>query len=163
MGKAYQPLEHVEFVPRDKLKPNDYNPNVVDKEELDLLEQSMLVNGWTMPIVVDADYTIIDGYHRWTISKRPVIDEMMGGLVPVVVVAHKDNDKKKYGTVTHNRARGTHLLKPMQKMVRELLDSGKSVEEVKKNLGMTDEEIFRLSAESKEDFLKLMTEEKVGA
>lgn len=155
---TYQPLKNVEFVPRDKLKANDYNPNVVDKEELDLLEQSMIVNGWTMPIVVDGDYTIIDGFHRWTISKRPTISKMMDGMVPVVVVDHKTSDKKKYGTVTHNRARGTHLLKPMQKMVRELLDSGKSVKEIQKNLGMSEEEIFRLSAESKDDFLKLMTQ-----
>ena len=158
MSDAYQPLKNVQFVPRDQLKPNDYNPNIVDKEELDLLEQSMIVNGWTMPIVVDGDYTIIDGYHRWTISKRPKIDKMMNGMIPVVIVDHKDSDKKKYGTVTHNRARGTHLLKPMQKMVRELLDSGKSIDEVKTNLGMTDEEIYRLSAESKDDFLKLMNE-----
>ena len=154
--KYYQPLMHVEFVPRDSIRPNDYNPNVVDEREMDLLEQSILTNGWTMPIVVGEDNVIVDGFHRWTISARPKIKERMEGCVPIVRVKYDDEDKRKYGTVTHNRARGAHLLKPMQKMVQDLLDNGKTIAEIKKNLGMSDEEIFRLSAKTKEDFLKLM-------
>ena len=33
-----------------------------------LLTQSILTNGWTLPIVVREDYTIIDGFHRWTVA-----------------------------------------------------------------------------------------------
>ena len=40
------------------------------------------------------------------------------------------------------------------------LDEGKSVEEIGKQLGMRPEEIFRLSEFSKEDFLKMMVQEK---
>lgn len=160
MTEHYQPLAHVEFVPREKLTSNNYNPNVVDKEELDLLEQSIITNGWTMPIVVDEDYVIVDGFHRWKISDRPRIREQMNHTVPVVKVKYIDPDHKKYGTVTHNRARGAHLLKPMQKIVEDLINSGKSIEEIQKNLGMTEEEIYRLSARTKEDFLRLMLQEK---
>ena len=59
-------------------------------------------------------------------------------------------------TVTHNRARGVHLLEPMKAIVKELLDSGKSVEEISKELGMRPEEVFRLSDFSREDFLNMM-------
>ena len=48
----------------------------------------------------------------------------------------------------------------MKKIVKELMEEGKSVEEIGKQLGMRPEEIFRLSEFSKEDFLKMMVQEK---
>ena len=35
-----------------------------------VLMQSIEVNGWTLPIVVRPDFTIIDGFHRWTVAGR---------------------------------------------------------------------------------------------
>ena len=59
--------------------------------------------------------------------------------------------------VTHNRARGTHLLEPMKAIVKRLLADGKSVQEIGKQLGMRPEEVFRLSDFSRDDFLSMMT------
>lgn len=67
-NKLTAPLSTLQWVPRSKLKPNDYNPNKVSKENLKLLTQSILTNGWTLPIVVRPDFTIIDGFHRWTVA-----------------------------------------------------------------------------------------------
>lgn len=156
MDNIKAPLSTLRWVDRAKVKPNDYNPNKVSKQNLDLLKQSILTNGWTLPIVVRPDYTIIDGFHRWTVAGEEPLKSMLGGMVPVVIVEHKDKAGNMYGTVTHNRARGTHLLGPMKAIVKELLNDGKSVEEVGKQLGMRPEEIFRLSEFSKEDFLKMM-------
>ena len=50
----------------------------------------------------------------------------------------------------------------MKKIVKELMDEGKTVEEIGKQLGMRPEEIFRLSDFSKEDFLKMMTKGVTG-
>ena len=122
-----------------------------------LLTQSIITNGWTLPIVVRKDYTIIDGFHRWTVAGQEPLLSALNGKVPVVIVDHSDASEDIYGTVTHNRARGTHLLEPMKAIVRKLIDQGKSVEEVGKQLGMKPEEIFRLSDFSREDFLNLMT------
>ena len=58
--------------------------------------------------------------------------ERLGGKVLIVVVDHKDKAGNIYGTVTHNRARGTHLLEPMKKIVKELMNEGKTVEEIGK-------------------------------
>jgi len=132
----------------------------VSKENLELLKQSILMNGWTLPIVVRSDYTIIDGFHRWMVSGQEPLLSMLGGQVPVVIVHHEDEAGNIYGTVTHNRARGTHLLEPMKAIVKRLLDSGKTVQEISKQLGMKPEEIFRLSDISREDFLKLMVRER---
>ena len=76
----------------------------------------------------------------------------------MVIVDHgNDEAADVYGTITHNRARGTHLLEPMKAIVKKLLDEGKTVQEIGKQLGMKPEEVFRLSGFSREEFLDLMT------
>lgn len=152
----FAPLGSLQWVDRNRLTANDYNPNVVNEENLKLLIQSILTNGWTLPIVVRPDYTIIDGFHRWTVSGREPLFTKLGGKVPVVIVDHKETSEDMYGTITHNRARGVHQLEPMKKIVQKLIDEGKTVNEISKQLGMKPEEIFRLSNFSKEDFLKMM-------
>ena len=160
--KLSSPLSTLQWVDRDRVKPNDYNPNKVSKQNLELLKQSILTNGWTLPIVVRPDFTIIDGFHRWTVAGEEPLKSMLEGKVPVVIVEHKDKAGNIYGTVTHNRARGTHLLEPMKAIVREPMGEGKSVEEIGKQLGMRPEEIFRLSDFSKEDFLNMMIKPNQG-
>lgn len=155
-NKLTAPLSSLQWVDRGIVKPNTYNPNKVSKQNLELLKQSILTNGWTLPIVVRPDMTIIDGFHRWTIAGEEPLFSMLEGRVPVVVVKHNEHSEDIYGTVTHNRARGTHLLEPMKAIVRELMDEGKTVDEIGKQLGMRPEEIFRLSDFSKEDFLQMM-------
>lgn len=156
MQNPFAPLSTLEWVDRNKLRANDYNPNRVSKENLKLLTQSILTNGWTLPIVVRPDYTIIDGFHRWTVSGEEPLYSMLEGKVPVVKVAHEDQSEDIYGTVTHNRARGTHLLEPMKAIVKRLMEDGKSVQEIGKQLGMKPEEVFRLSDFSRDDFLEMM-------
>jgi hypothetical protein len=146
------------LVSRELVIPNDYNPNIVLRNNLDLLQRSILTNGWTMPIVVRPDMTVIDGFHRWLVSGSEPLHSMLRGLVPVVVVDHKDDtDKNVYGTITHNRARGVHQLGPMKAIVKMLMSGGKTIQEIGKQLGMRPEEVFRLSDFSKEEFLALMS------
>ncbi len=80
--KLLAPLSTLEWVDRQLLKPNDYNPNKVSKENLKLLTQSILTNGWTLPIVVRPDYTIIDGFHRWTVAGEEPLLSMLDGKSP---------------------------------------------------------------------------------
>ena len=155
---VFAPLSTLQWVDRDRLKANDYNPNKVSEDNLKLLTQSILTNGWTLPIVTRPDFTIIDGFHRWTVAGREPLRTRLGGKVPIVIVDHKGNESEDvYGTITHNRARGTHLLEPMKAIVKKLLDEGKTVAEIGKQLGMKPEEVFRLSGFTRDDFLALMT------
>lgn len=159
----FAPLSTLQWVDRSRLKANDYNPNKVSRDNLKLLTQSILTNGWTLPIVVRPDYTIIDGFHRWTVAGQEPLKSRLGGKVPVVIVDHKGNEEEDvYGTITHNRARGTHLLEPMKAIVKRLLDEGKSVPEIGKQLGMKPEEIFRLSGFTRDEFLDMMTKDVRG-
>lgn len=91
------PLSTLQWVDRDMVKPNDYNPNKVSKQNLELLKQSILTNGWTLPIVVRPDFTIIDGFHRWTVAGEEPLKSMLEGKVPVVIVEHKDKAGNIYG------------------------------------------------------------------
>lgn len=156
--KLFAPLSTLQWVDRDVLKPNDYNPNKVSQENLKLLTQSILTNGWTLPIVVRPDMTIIDGFHRWTVAGKEPLFSYLGGKVPIVIVKHDDESGNIYGTVTHNRARGTHLLEPMKAIIKRLMDDNVPIDEIGKQLGMKPEEIFRLSDFSKDDFLDMMTD-----
>ena len=159
----FAPLSTLQWVDRERLHSNSYNPNIVSDSNLQLLTQSILTNGWTLPIVVRPDYTIIDGFHRWTVAGREPLLSKLGGKVPVVIVDHNgDTTADIYGTITHNRARGTHVLGPMKSIVQGLIDEGKTVEEIGKQLGMTPEEVFRLSDFSRDDFLDMMTKGVTG-
>lgn len=158
MADLFAPLSTLQWVDHDRLRANDYNPNKVSEDNLRLLVQSIETNGWTLPIVVRPDYTIIDGFHRWTVAGREPLKSKLGGKVPVVIVDHSgDSSEDIYGTITHNRARGTHLLEPMKAIVKRLLDEGKTVQEIGRQLGMKPEEVFRLSDFTREDFLAMMT------
>lgn len=159
MIELLKPIANVQIVDRGLLKPNDYNPNKVSEQNLELLVQSILTNGWTLPIVVRPDYTIIDGFHRWTVSGREPLLSKLEGKVPIVIVDHKTEAEDMYGTITHNRARGTHLLEPMKAIIKKLIEQGKTTKEICKELGMKPEEVFRLSDISREDFLNLMITE----
>lgn len=156
------PVLSPQLVPRDRVYPNDYNPNVVLEDNLALLTRSILLNGWTMPIVVTEDFVIIDGFHRWLVAGREPLLTLLGGRVPVVIVTHLDPAANVYGTITHNRARGVHQLGPMKAIIKGLLDAGKTVPEIARELGMKHEEVFRLSDLSREDFLAFMARGVTG-
>ena len=122
MDKLMEPSSTLQWVDRTLVKPNDYNPNKVSKQNLELLTQSIFPNGWTLPIVVRPDYTIIDGFHRWTVAgpewkyvppsekdKRTLFERLVSKLL-VVIVHQKDKAVKINGTFTHKMAIGTHIL-----------------------------------------------------
>lgn len=153
----FEPLRNIQFIDRDLVKPNDYNPNKVLEKNLKLLEESILNNGFCFPIVIRPDYTIIDGFHRWMVSGREPLKTLLGNKIPVVIVKHDTKADDMAGTVTFNRARGTHLLEPMEHIVKDLLEQGQTVDDISKKLGMSREEIFRLSKLDRDKFLEIMT------
>ena len=54
----FAPLGSLQWVPVEKLHANGWNPNKVTAQNMQLLIQSILTNGWTLPIVVMPDFTI---------------------------------------------------------------------------------------------------------
>lgn len=147
-----QPLQSIEWVPRDSIEPNDYNPNKQAPPEHKLLHVSILCDGWTQPIVVFDDGSgakplIVDGEHRWRASANKEIAKMTDGLVPIVRIK-KTRSERIMSTIRHNRARGEHGVLNMSELVCELLKEGQDPESLCSLLGMEDEEVNRLAERS---------------
>lgn len=148
--KGYKsPVYNVQAVPVDKIQANAYNPNSVAPPEMKLLYQSIKEDGYTMPIVCyyleeQDKYEIVDGYHRYrTILEHKDIYDRENGCLPVVVI-NKDISNRMASTIRHNRARGSHSIELMTKIVSELVESGMSDSWIMKNIGMDAEELLRL-------------------
>jgi hypothetical protein len=142
-GTLFLPCMHVILVPVEKVKANTYNPNNVSDQNMMLLEESILMNGFCFPIVTiyDADvdeYVIIDGFHRYYILKNWNVK-----LLPIVVLKH-DITKRMEATVQFNRARGVHQVELMGDLVKALVEQGVPDDEIAVKLGMEEGEVYRL-------------------
>lgn len=145
MTNEQHPISQVKWVDPTTLRANHYNPNKVFGTEYHLLKISILEDGWTQPIVILEDGTIVDGFHRWTLgSTDEDIRKLSGGLVPVVMVKFTDTVHKMMSTVRHNRARGKHGVLRMGDIVRTLVDEGLTEEQIMVRLQMDREEFTRL-------------------
>lgn len=144
-----QPIDNVLWVPIDKVTPNDYNPNSVAKKEMQLLYISIKEDGYTQPVVTVYDnkadkYVIVDGFHRYfTCKTQKDILERNHGMLPIVVIDKSINERMA-STVRHNRARGSHAVTSMSKLVFDMLKNGWKEAEIAKELGMEAEEINKL-------------------
>ncbi|MBQ8646278.1 MAG: ParB-like nuclease domain-containing protein [Bacteroidales bacterium] len=149
MDRYSSPVYNVRAVPVEKVRANNYNPNVVAPPEMQLLELSIWEDGYTMPCVCyyipDEDvYEIVDGFHRYMVMKTSRrIYEREKGLLPVVVI-EKDIQERMASTIRHNRARGVHQVELMSSIVGELTKSGMSDAWIMRNIGMDRDELLRL-------------------
>lgn len=117
-----EPIDRVEWRPVDDLNPSAYNPNVVARQELKLLEHSIAASGWLFPILVNRDGFIIDGHHRAALAKTSkAIRARNGGEVPCVVL-DVDLPTAMAITVRMNRAKGTHVAVRMGDLVKALIN-----------------------------------------
>jgi ParB-like chromosome segregation protein Spo0J len=145
MSLQLQPIDNVEWVPRDNLTANSYNPNKMPKQEMELLKVSIMEDGWTQPIVARIDGEIVDGFHRWTTAADPEVAALTGGLVPVVRIKEIDPARQRMATIRHNRARGEHYVLSMADIVSELVkELNIDPDDLRKRLGMEREEIIRM-------------------
>lgn len=132
------------LVHRDRIIANNWNPNNVPKDKMELLKQSIIDNGFCFPIVTiynseDDIYQIIDGFHRYTICQKNWLDIEK---VPIVVLKH--NIKKRMAaTVQFNKARGIHQVDLDAELIRALIEQGMDEKEISTHLGIDTETIHR--------------------
>lgn len=148
---AAEPVDLVEWVPSEKVRANDYNPNSVAPPEMELLRLSITADGYTQPIVTmpeDGMRTVIDGFHRHRVGKECAdVRERVHGYLPVVRIKQTQQDKsdRMAATIRHNRARGEHRVDSMAEIVVELKRRFWSDEKIAKELGMEPDEVLRLT------------------
>jgi ParB-like chromosome segregation protein Spo0J len=143
-GKIPVPCMNTILVARALIVANNYNPNFVAKDKMQLLRQSIRDNGFCFPIVTiwdDAEekFVIIDGFHRNSMGDAAWLDL---DRIPVVFVEH-DISKRMYATIQFNKARGVHQVDLDADVIRSLIEQGKTEEEISIHLGIDIETIHR--------------------
>lgn len=143
------PVTGVRLVKLDRVKGNDYNPNVVAPPEMRLLRFSIRKDGVTMPIVASYDekldrYVVVDGFHRTTVIQTcDDVRESLGGYVPLVDL-DKSIEDRMTSTVRHNMARGTHQIELSARLVTALTKHHWTNRKISDELGMDPDEVLRL-------------------
>lgn len=148
-----EPVDFVKWVVNENVVANDYNPNKVAPPEMELLEVSIMNDGYTQPIVSwsnpekDGKTEVIDGFHRNRVGKESVVvRDRVKGYLPVVDIRTEQSGKNDRiaSTIRHNRARGKHQVDAMSEIVIELKNRNWSNSRISKQLGMDEEEVLRL-------------------
>lgn len=143
-----EPCDCILWVRQDKIQANEYNPNHVAAPEMNLLYESIKSDGYTMPIVTydlgNGKREIVDGFHRNRVGREHSdIKNRIHGYLPVSTI-DKPEDERIGSTIRHNRARGTHGIRPMSDIVLELSQMGWSDSKICQKLGMDLDEVIRL-------------------
>lgn len=143
------PVDRVLWVPMEMVKANNYNPNAVAKQEMQLLYTSVREDGYTQPIVTiwseqEQKYIIVDGFHRNLIARMyKDIAQRNHGRLPIVVIDKEINDRMA-STVRHNRARGKHSVDGMTNIIYNMIKGGEDDATICKKLGMEPLELVKL-------------------
>jgi ParB-like chromosome segregation protein Spo0J len=145
-----EPVDFVKWVKSDQVVANDYNPNSVAPPEMQLLEVSIVNDGYTQPIVTwpqGDKIEVIDGFHRNRVGKesKEVAQRIQGYLPTVIIKKEREGKNDRIAsTIRHNRARGKHAVSAMSDIVIELKKRNWSESRIGKELGMDEDEILRL-------------------
>lgn len=147
-----EPVDCVLWVNSERIVANDYNPNKVAPPEMELLEVSIMSDGYTQPIVTwnnpeKEKIEVIDGFHRNRVGKESkIVSKRIMGYLPVVDIRKEQSNKNNRiaSTIRHNRARGKHQVDAMSEIVIELKNRNWSSKRISKQLGMDEEEVLRL-------------------
>lgn len=135
-GRIPVPCMRVALVAVGLVVENLYNPNEVSPDKMDLLQTSILANGFCFPVVTVWDleaerFIVIDGAHRRQILGSDWLD---CDYVPVVVLPH-DMRHRLAATWQFNKARGVHQVDLDADLIRRMIGQGVSDEEIATALG----------------------------
>lgn len=147
-----EPIDYVKWEYAENVVSNDYNPNKVAPPEMELLEVSILNDGYTQPIVTWNNHEknkteVIDGFHRNRVGKESkIVNKRIMNYLPVVDIRKEQSNKNDRiaSTIRHNRARGKHQVDAMSEIVIELKNRNWTNKRIAKQLGMDEEEVLRL-------------------
>lgn len=146
-----EPVDCVLWVQQDRVRANDYNPNVVAPPEMRLLQLSIMADGFTQPIVAwpaeDDEFEVVDGFHRNRVARETgAVRKRVRGRLPISVInpERTAREDRIAATIRHNRARGVHQVDAMSEIVLDLARRNWSDEKIGKELGMEPDEVLRL-------------------
>lgn len=146
----HHPVDYVRWEKSEGVEENKYNPNYVAPPEMRLLIKSIVEDGYTMSIVgfpETATIRIVDGANRRKAERvSSLIHQSTHGYIPLSFTRPEKRtlSDRMASTIRHNRARGTHNVDLMVKIVAELVEAGMGNDWIMKHIGMDADELLRL-------------------
>lgn len=139
------PVLNAVLVNINLVQANDYNPNHVAKDKMELLKTSIMENGFCFGIVAILDeqidkFVIIDGDHRNQISGNKWLKFK---YVPLVILEHT-MEKRLSATVQFNKARGVHKIDLNAELIKKMVNLGMDGADICKQLGIDADEFLRM-------------------
>ena len=121
------------------VSPNVFNPNRMDDNTFNSLVYSIKEEGEMLqPILVDTDYTIIDGEHRWKASKKAGLTEIMA----VVIESEKEYSKLK--NISFNMVKGEIDNSAFEELIKDIANT-LDASEIAYNIGLDIHEINQIT------------------
>lgn len=133
----------------EELSTIDWNVNYIAPAEKRLLYNSLLINGFTQPVLIsqqnEKNY-VIDGAQRYELATNKVqLKKRYRCHIPVSIVNQQVTEYDCMAiSVRHNRARGKFVIPKLSTLVGELVRNGWDDDKIALELGMDNDEILRL-------------------
>tara|TARA_B100001057_G_scaffold500494_1_gene615892 strand:- start:1311 stop:1877 length:567 start_codon:yes stop_codon:yes gene_type:complete len=90
--------ENFENVNIERLKPYENNSRIHTEEQIKQIENAIQEWGWTMPILIDEDYTIIAGHARYIAASNLELS-----MVPTLMAKGWTDKQKQAFVIADNR------------------------------------------------------------
>lgn len=108
-------MVRLEKTPINNIKPNEYNPNKMKSFKYKTMVKSIRKEGEMLqPILVDKQFIIIDGEHRWKASKEAGLKEIW------TVIAETTAEESKLKTIEFNQIRGEYDADKFSDLLQDL-------------------------------------------
>ncbi len=147
-----------QFVPIEKCKPNQWNPNRMNKKEFDALKLSIKEHGQTKPIQVRPikdGWEILGGYHTWLAMKE------LGLLEIEINVRTLNDDDAKIFSLQDNISGQDDIMR-LGMLVYELDKKGYSIKKIAQVYGESEDilkDALKVAREDMDEKLKKLKEE----
>lgn len=135
------PVELIWLLP-EQIRPNRWNPNVMDPEMIEHARASITEFGFVDPVTVrrvDGAYELIDGEHRWRIAMEDQI-----GPIPVMNLGSVPDPVAQQLTIVLNETRGQADPTKLGTLLKELMAT-ETKEQLLSTLPFTREALDRLT------------------
>lgn len=100
-----------------KIKLDEKNPNKMTASQLEVLKRNIEKYGFLVPVILNKDYIVIDGEHRYKAAEELGMKE-----IKAIVLDVNDVDKSVIRQVM-NKLKGSHDYKLDQDEIKLILDS----------------------------------------
>lgn len=117
--------ENFETVELAKLKPYEKNSRIHSDEQIKQIENAITEWGWTMPILIDEDFTIIAGHARYSAASNLGISK-----VPTIMAKGWSDKQKQAFVIADNRIseNSSWDMGLLHSELKQLADSGFNVD-----------------------------------